>query len=481
MGSLFASLNVASGALDALQRSVDTIQNNVTNASTPGYAQQSPVLEAQQFEPGTGLAGGVQNTGVTSARDEYAEQAVWRQSELLGNYNAQLPALQDIQSQFDINAQSGVGGALNGLFQSFSAWSASPSDSSSQQQVIAQAQNVALAFQDAANALSSTTSSVNQQLSSTVQQINALAQQIQQYNVQRSQLSEPDPNLDANVHAALESLSNLVDISAQFQADGTVDVRIGGQSALVLGDQVTTLQLQLSTPSMPPPVNSNAPPSAQIIGFDGQDITSSISQGQLGGLLTVRNQVLPSLQGDSQQQGSLNQLAQQVADRVNQVLTAADVTPGTNGVPLFTYDSSDPTNVAATLAVNPAATPSNLAAIDPGPPSVSNGAALQLANLGNSTDPADTIDGQSILSYYGGMAAEVGQETSNASNGQTQQTTLLSQAQAFRTQVSGVSLDQQATDIIELQRSYQAVAQMVNVIDTLTQSLLTMSEQAATA
>lgn len=478
MGGLFAGLNVASGALEALQRSVDAVQNNVTNASTPGYARQSPVLESMPYQQGTGLWGGVMDTGVASARDAYAEQAVWRQSELLGNFSAQVPALQSIQSQFDINASSGVGGALNSLFQSFSAWSASPSNNSARQDVITQAQNVASAFQAAANSLSSTTASVNQQLASTVQQINTLAAQIQQDNVQRRQLTQPDPNLDANLHATLESLSSLVDISTQFQADGTVNVLIGGQSALVLGDQVTPLSLQLADPSTPPPANPNAPPSAHIIGFGGQDITSSISQGQLGGLLSVRNQVLPGIQGDGQQAGSLNVLAKQVADRVNQILTAAQVTTGVSGSPLFAYDTTSAANVARTLAVDPGAAASGLAAIAPGPPVVGNGAALQLANLGNSTAAGDTISGQSILTYYGSMAAQVGQQKANATNGQNLQTTLVSQAQAFRTTVSGVSLDQEATTIIQLQRSYQAVSHMVNVIDSLTQALLAMSQQA---
>ncbi len=95
--------------------------------------------------------------------------------------------------------------------------------------------------------------------------------------------------------------------------------------------------LRSGSPSIP-----NATPDARILDSNGQDITSHISQGSLGGLLNVRNTVLPSLQGNGQQQGALNQLAQQVADRVNSILTSAQTAGGQPGTPLFTYSAASP-------------------------------------------------------------------------------------------------------------------------------------------
>ena len=69
-------------------------------------------------------------------------------------------------------------------------------------------------------------------------------------------------------------------------------------------------------------MNPNATPTVHILDASGQDVTSHVVGGTLGGLLTVRNTVLPALQGDSQQAGALNQIAKQVADRVNQLLAS---------------------------------------------------------------------------------------------------------------------------------------------------------------
>ena len=65
-------------------------------------------------------------------------------------------------------------------------------------------------------------------------------------------------------------------------------------------------------------------------------------------------------------------------------------------------------------AVNNAITPDQLAAIDPGPPLVSNGIALRLAALASPQTAADEINGFSYAEFYGNMAAVVGRQSQDA-------------------------------------------------------------------
>ena len=83
---------------------------------------------------------------------------------------------------------------------------------------------------------------------------------------------------------------------------------------------------------------------------NGNDVTNQVTQGKLAGALTVINQVLPSIQGDASQTGSLNQLATSFANRVNTIL----------GVNLFTVDSTNAANAASSLQVNTAVTANSL-------------------------------------------------------------------------------------------------------------------------
>jgi flagellar hook-associated protein 1 FlgK len=215
-------------------------------------------------------------------------------------------------------------------------------------------------------------------------------------------------------------------------------------------------------------------PNVQIRDANGDDITSQITQGSLGGLLNVRNTVLPGLQGNGDQVGALNQLAQQVADKVNAILTSATTPSGAPGNPMFDYDTTSPTDVASTLTVDPGLSASTLA---PASSTASNGAALELANLGQSTATGDEIAGQTILQFLASTAAQVGQQASDAQTGQNMATQSLAQAQAVQTQISGVSLDSEAINVMELQKGYQAAGQMVSVINSLADTLLNMIPQ----
>jgi flagellar hook-associated protein 1 FlgK len=469
MGGLFGALNSSLDALKAFENALNVSQNNVSNASTPGYAKQTSTFEALPFQEPGGLSGGVQSGPTQSTDNQYADEAVRTQLGLQGNYTAQSTALSSIQTLFDVSGQTGVLGGLNNLFQSFSSWAATPATSSSQQAVLSAAQGLAQSFQSAAASLNQATNQVNQQITANVQQINTIAAQIAADNAAIQKSSPPDPGVQANLEASLENLSQVADTTVSYASDGTATVLLGGQSPLVIGTQQYKIQASFNDPNPGP--NANAVPDAHILDANGTDITSEISQGSLGGLLSVRNTVLPSLVGDSNQQGALNQLAQQVADRVNSILTSATTPSGQPGVALFSYNASNPTAIAATLTLNPNITISSLAPADA---TGSNDAALQLSNLGNSTATADQVNGQSILQYAAGIAAQVGQSAADAQTGQTLHTTLLSQAQSTQTSISGVSLDAEAVQVLELQKGYQAAGKMVSVIDSLTSTLINM-------
>ena len=264
------------------------------------------------------------------------------------------------------------------------------------------------------------------------------------------------PGLQAQLYNNLEQLSNLVNFSARTETDGSVTVLMNGQVPLVLG--ITQTSLSASSVNLSG-AGSSAAPGQQILTDSGQDVTSQIEGGQLGGLLQITNTVLPSIVGDSNQQGSLNQLAQGIADRINTLLTSGQTSSGAAGVPLFSYNAASPTSIAATLAVSPGVSASQLAPVDPGPPSVANGIADGLSQLQNPTKPADMLNGMSYTDFYSSIASNIGMLQSSAAQSEQTQTQVLTQAQSARSQLSGVSLNEQAAQLLQFQNAYQASAQ----------------------
>jgi flagellar hook-associated protein 1 FlgK len=478
MSNLLAGLSVASGALNAYSQSLETIQNNIANSQTPSYASQTQTLVPVAFDAADGNLGGVTAGVVQSSRNDYDETALRSQTVLLGAANQSVSSLTELQSQFDISGTSGIATSLNNLFAGFSAWAQSPNDAGAQQNVITDASDLAQTFNQTAAGLSQFTQSTNQQLQQTVSSINQLSGQLAADNqlVQNGDIN--DPALDANIHSSLDQLAQYVNFTATKQPDGTYTVLADGQTPLVLGGQQYDLSFQLSQPTNPPPTNATGPPSAQILDSNGNDVTSQIDSGQLGSLLNVRNTILPTYIGNAYQAGDINTLAQQFADAVNQQLTAGNISdgpPAQTGVALFTYDTVNASNVAATLAVNPSITPDQLAAIQVGPPEVANGVALSLAQMSSPQNASQEINGESYTDYYADMAAGVGAALDTATGQQTLQQSAVAQAQNLVQQVSGVNLDTEATSLVEFQRAYDANSHFVTVIDQITSDIILMA------
>ena len=456
MGNMLTALLNTANSMRAVEQALTVTENNVVNASTPGYAKQTATFVAQPFDLTVGLPGGVAAGPVQSSRDAFAEQAVRNQQTDLNYYQQKVSDLTTMESYFSTSSTSGIGPAMTSLFQSFSQLSVNPNDTVSRQNVINQAQSVAQNFQTTASGLESQGTNIDEETSSTIASINQLAGQVATINGE----NRVDPSggvnagVDAQLNSTLEQLSQLVNFKALQQPDGTITVYVGGQTPLVVGAQTYAISGDFSTPQ------------TAVDSSTGADITSQITGGQLSAMLDDKNNVLPGYLA------SLNTLAQGVADQVNTGLSnGIDENGASPATDLFTYNAN--LGAAATLAVNPL-TPDQIAAAMPGAPG-GNGNALALAALANQPN----LNNYTFAQFYGNIGAQVGNDLSTATDNQSTKQALLGQAQTLRQQASGVSLDEEAANLIAFQRAYQANAKMLTVLDTLTQDLMNVLPNAA--
>ena len=448
---LFSSMIISAEALRVFEKALTVTQNNVSNAQTPGYARQRALFEAMPLDTDMGLPGGVRFGAVQSARDQYAEQAVRQQTGRHAELEQRQAELERLEPLFDARGEAGIPGALNRLFQGFSAWSVAPNNAVARGAVIERARYMAAAFVETAQGLMQSSVAADQQIRNGVDAINNLARTLKDLNTQQRHdfRSASDPAIDAQVNNTLEQLAEYVDFTTLKQADGSLTVLLGGQTALVIGDRQFEISADTSSTQ------------AVLRDAENRDITAQVSGGRLGALLEIKNTTIPSFSAD------LNRLAAGLADRVNAVLAAGVDSNGWPGAALFAYNSTD--DAAATLRVT-SILPEELAAATPDAPG-GNGNALQLTQLADSPE----IDGTSFMEYYGTLARQVGRALETTRENQQTQEQLLLQTEAFRSQISGVSLDEEAALLIEFQRSYQASARLVSILDQLTEETINLA------
>ncbi|MGA3185666.1 MAG: flagellar hook-associated protein FlgK [Bryobacteraceae bacterium] len=450
MGLLTTLLN-ASQALDVYGQEFNTIQNNIANQNTPGYAEQSVTLVADSFNPSEALYGGISTGPMDSTRSPYLEQAVQTQTTLLGTAEQQVSDLTPLQSMFDLSSTTGISGSLDSFFNSASALSVSPNDAVARQNVITQAQTVATSFNQAASGISTASGNIEQETSDSLASINQIAGDLASINNDAGNASgTTDAGLSAQQNADLENLSEIANFTVVPTTNGQINVYLGGQTPLVMGNQAFNVSANFSTPQ------------TVIQDSVGNNITSQITGGQLGAQIQENNTTLPGYMS------SLNSLAKSFADTVNTTLSggvdANGNAPTTN---LFTYNSS--ATAAYTLAVTPGFTGSQIAAASASSPG-GNGNALALANLSTASDD----NGFTFTEAFGNLGQTVGTDVSTATNNQTEQQNLVTQAQAQRAAVSGVSLNTEAAKLLEFQESYTAVAKVVTTLNSLTDALMNM-------
>ncbi len=451
MGSLTSSLWLASQALGADQGALDATSNNIANQNTPGYSREIAVLtEATPTVEGNITYGnGVVLQKIESVRDQVLQLRIAEENQQQSSAQAQYNALQQVQGLFADPTQ-GIGADFTAFFNSISQLSTDPSNIPDRQAVLTAAQNLASDFHSTEQNLDSIQSGLNQSVTQNVTQINTLTQQIAQLNVQVGEMQKlgQDPgNLGDQETQLIQQLSQLTNVN-QIQTENGLTLTTGDGTPLVVGGQSFALQ------------TTSGPSGMTDISSQGQDITSSLQGGQLGGNLQVRDTVIPVLLSQ------LDNLASQFATSFNAAQASGYDLNGNHGQPFF----SDTAGAGAASNLTVAITdPSLIAASSDGTPG-SNGNVANLLAVQNQALPA----GESPMDTYANLVSQTGNLTSQAQAEVTASTASLNQLNDQLGAESGVNLDEETTNLMNYQRAYEAAARVVTTVDELTQSVLDM-------
>ncbi len=454
MSSLNASLASALSGLIAEQGALEATTNNVANVNTPGYSREQAVLVASDpvvVDPLT-FGTGVTLQSVESIRDPILESQIQQQTQSQGQFSTLASALQ--QTQVNFTASTGdVGTAISNFFDSINQLSTNPSDVSLRQGVLTAAGNLATSFNTTANNLTQQQGSLDLSVVQTVGQINQLSQQIAGLNGQISNLENVGENAGTFVDQrtqAIDQLSALVDVSV-IPTDNTLTLTTANGTPLVTGQQSFQLQTQTTSTGL------------HDVYSQGADITSSITSGQLGGTLEARDQQIPAIQAQ------LDTLAAGVANAVNRVQAEGFDLNGNAGTNLFNAPPAGIMGAAATLSV--AITDPALIAASSDGTAGSNGNADAMYALGSQA----IINGQSPTDYYSGIVFNVGNATANASAEQSASALVLQQLNDQRSSISGVSLDEEAANMVQYQDAYSASAQVITTINDMMYTVVNMA------
>jgi flagellar hook-associated protein 1 FlgK len=292
--SLSAVVGNALSGLQASQAGLRASSNNVANVNTPGYARTIANLQSRNV---AGSAMGVAVAGITRIADKYLQVASLNAISNAGATQIRADALDRIQSQFGgLDDPGSLFSRLNNVLAGFSQASVDPSMSVSRLSAATDLQS----FFDEAERLSIEVRAqrleADGRINTTLARSNEILNELFELNGSVQNLSSVggDTSGAANRQAELlDELSGLMDIRADYQADGRVVVRTG-DGVLLVDNFAVKLQYQ--------PAGTGAYEIAygKIIatppnGTAGQEIDSHIKSGELAGLLDMRDNTLTDI------------------------------------------------------------------------------------------------------------------------------------------------------------------------------------------
>lgn len=454
----YSGLGTALSGLEAMQAGIDTTSENIANASNPNYAQESVNLVTNPsltYFTGQGgnlpveLGTGVSVGSVTRNDSQFIDGQYWSANANSSYYSTLSNQLTDTEDNLNTSSTSGLQAALSSFYSSWQALSTNGSTTAGST-VIEQGQTLAGQLNQASQQIST----LQSQALAQVQDLTGAGGELEQYATEVAQLNTQiaatsAAGLSSNAlqdqrAGVLDKLSTLANITVTQQSNGSDTITLSGLPAgsppLVDGGNGTTVPDPTATGTI--------------------NLPASTALTSVGGTIGALAQLADPNTSDpyaslAQMSAHLDAVASGVASLVNsasgtQFFIASDqnpATPITAANITVNTSSSSPTAVTSTSL---AALPSSTA-----------------TSVYDTATPA-TNDLATFVSQVGNT---VGQATDSASTASS----LLGNISNERQSVSGVSLDQEMTNLITYQQGYQASARVMNtmqsVINTLIQSV----------
>lgn len=463
MGVVFSPWEIGRRALQASQVGINVTSNNIANVNTPGYTRQTVHLaESTVSANGTQLVGnGVTVQSVTGVRDQFINARLETESAINGRLTAQSDTLTPVDAALnDTNTSGGISSTLNAFFGAFRDLEANPTSAAVRTAVVGKGNALAVAFNSTRSRLTGLQKDADLQLQDSVKSVNDLTSQVATLN-KKIRLAEANGSntselIDQRSQATVQ-LAELAGTHTTQNSDGSVTLTLGDGRALVQGD----ISNQLTVSSQPPSGLSQ-------VELDGQPAV--IADGKIKGIQDGIASVGNIIQ-------SIDDLASSVATSVNSLHSAGVDLHGNAGTNFFTVPVSGPIT-AANFSVSSSiqADASLVVSGATGSGTADSSVARSIANLISKSDSTAGTRTGTFSAIYASVVSDAGNGVRSAQDQLTTQQAVLSQVQAQRDSISGVSLDEEAVNLLQYQKAYEAAARVLRVADEMTQTILQLGQ-----
>ncbi len=468
MAKISSLLDMGRRGMMLSQTALNTTSHNIANKSTEGYSRQradivtNPAIDEGRYRSGTGAQLG----GINRVNNPWLEKQIEQEGSTFSFLDSKANALGGLENVINEQNVDGINASISKFFNSFRDLANNPESAVPRTQVREAAQSLIGQLQSAKKQIDGAASGVAKSIEAGLDEVNAYGKEIAQLNekIVNVEITGASANDERDRRDLLvKKLSEKMNISYAEDPQGMINITAGKTAVLVAGTTATRIY---TTPS-----ESEGPRVMYDLSKGGTafDVTDQFTGGSLGASLGV-----VSPKGEISQLGQhLEDMAYNIANEVNKVHQEGYDRYNGQGVQFF--DMSHPAGFSIeTMSLNKDIQKDVgliAAASQPNSPGDNNVAQV----LQNLQFQKVMGDGQYTFdNFYNSKVGEIGLATKGVNTSLESQKSTLDQLKNTRESISGVNLDEEASKMIEFQKSFEASARMIRVADEMFDTVLNL-------
>ncbi|HAU32298.1 MAG: Flagellar hook-associated protein FlgK [Desulfotomaculum sp. 46_296] len=440
MSGTFSGLEIIRRSLATYQQAVETTQNNIANANTEGYSRQRAVLSATGTSLPTSLGHEQINAGVVikniqRMRDNFLDPQLRANLSEVGYWEEQETELAKVGGLFTDTIGTGVSSLLTEFWNSWQKLSSSPQEASARQNVTRTAVNLTTYLNYLTSQMETARTEIKSSLTSKISEMNQLAARLADVNqaLKKCVTAENNTLMDQR-DSLLDEMSKLSDITITINDNNTATVLVYGKT-IVEGQDVN-------------PLSEN-------------DMSSG--KGELGGLLAAKQSV-------ENYQDKMNLFIQTLADKVNEIHKDGFTLNNEQGGTFFTLQDNAG-NKEISVSEDILNNPYNIAAAQELSSPSDGRNAMTIADINDIVD-YEELGKNSLAGYYSQLITKIGSDQNQASKNAETFNSIGLQFETQRQSLSGVSIDEELTMLMQYQFAYQALSKAMSIFDDMLDTLI---------
>lgn len=467
-GSLSHILSMGNESLMNSRVAVDVTGHNISNANVEGYSRQfAKIGPRDPVRVGNHTFGqGATLESVDRVHDKFLESQLKKELQSTTAKETIKSGIQRLENLFNPDLTSTVRDRMNSFFNSLRELANYPEEPAVRTHVAEVANNLALTINENHANIETIQLDINDQITSEVELLNKRLQELAHVNqrvLETSNGGESAGDLLDQRDKLVREITSTIDATSYEGSRGMMVMRGPGGALLLEGPNYGQFTVDKSTDQRSTKI------SFRDMANSSTDVTSKVRSGKLGALIELRD-------GHAQEiRDNLNQLAQGFADTINSVHRLGyggrgyDQNVGRDFFEGVNPEDGEPARNIR-VASNIMADPFSIAAAMTPESAGDNAVLIEMIKLQNT----NTMEGgkTTFAGVYDKLVGRLGNEMMRSTEELNAAQVVLAQIKTQKEAISGVSLDEEASNLIKYQHLFAASSRIITTADELMKTIL---------